>query len=469
VAGGGVAGYAVATLLGRAGAKVELVEARSLAEPAAAGSGIMLQANALRVLRTAGVLQPVQDAGYGFNSTGIRLPDPTGRLVAEMTDGRLDPDLPAAVGIARADLTRILHERALAVGVTVRGGAAVTAVQTQADADSSTAAVTVTTRGQVTVENFDLLIAADGVNSTIRAMIGIQDEPRPLPLGVWRVSVRRPPSVQRTEIVNGGAAYFAGYAPTSQDWMYAWLVDDYTDRRQLNPAARLDIVRGLAAGYHGPWDEIRAGLTPDTPVNYTRYSELLLAPPWHRGRVVLIGDAVHACPPTMAQGAAQALEDAAVLAHLMTGSRRRRRAAHRIRNPALPTRARRRRRLDANGGLAAQPGTRRRRRADGTHQPAPRPPRITRTPHPNRPPQGTSDCDHAGDLSRTDRHRTRSASDQQAERSRHASGRRSSLRDVRARRVAALAFLCQVRPPLRVRCRCLGLRSCSHGFWQPGH
>ena len=88
VAGGGCAGYTAAILLAAGGAHVELLEARSDADAATAGSGIMLQANALRVLRTAGVLPAVQAAGYGFDSTGIRLPDPTGRLVAEMTDGR---------------------------------------------------------------------------------------------------------------------------------------------------------------------------------------------------------------------------------------------------------------------------------------------------------------------------------------------------------------------------------------------
>ena len=43
---------------------------------------------------------------------------------------------------------------------------------------------------------------------------------------------------------------------------------------------------------------------------------------WHRGRVVLIGDAAHSCPPTLAQGAAQALEDAAVLAELLISADR---------------------------------------------------------------------------------------------------------------------------------------------------
>ena len=42
-----------------------------------------------------------------------------------------------------------------------------------------------------------------------------------------------------------------------------------------------------------------------------------MAAPWNRGRVVLIGDAAHACPPTLAQGGSQALEDAAVLTELL--------------------------------------------------------------------------------------------------------------------------------------------------------
>ena len=43
----------------------------------------------------------------------------------------------------------------------------------------------------------------------------------------------------------------------------------------------------------------------------------MLQSPWNRGRVVLVGDAAHVCPPTIAQGAAMAFEDAAVLAELL--------------------------------------------------------------------------------------------------------------------------------------------------------
>ena len=77
-------------------------------------------------------------------------------------------------------------------------------------------------------------------------------------------------------------------------------------------------MRRLAAGYGGAWTEIAASLTDPGQVNYTWFDRHLVEGPWHRGRVVLVGDAAHACPPTLAQGAAMSLEDVSVLASLLT-------------------------------------------------------------------------------------------------------------------------------------------------------
>ena len=76
-------------------------------------------------------------------------------------------------------------------------------------------------------------------------------------------------------------------------------------------------MKQLSQAYHGPWDEIRDSLTDPSRVNYTWFETHVLDEPWNRGRVVLIGDAAHTCPPTIAQGGAQALEDAVVLAELL--------------------------------------------------------------------------------------------------------------------------------------------------------
>ena len=51
-------------------------------------------------------------------------------------------------------------------------------------------------------------------------------------------------------------------------------------------------------------------------VIYGPIEEVILPPPWHRGRVLLIGDAAHASGPHVAQGATMAIEDAVVLAEL---------------------------------------------------------------------------------------------------------------------------------------------------------
>ncbi len=76
-------------------------------------------------------------------------------------------------------------------------------------------------------------------------------------------------------------------------------------------------MRELAAAYHGPWDAIRDDITDADRINYALFESLLIEGPWNRGRAIVIGDAAHACPPTLALGAAMALEDAAVLAEVL--------------------------------------------------------------------------------------------------------------------------------------------------------
>jgi 2-polyprenyl-6-methoxyphenol hydroxylase-like FAD-dependent oxidoreductase len=158
------------------------------------------------------------------------------------------------------------------------------------------------------------VVGADGIRSWTRRTLGINLETRSTGMGIWRAFTRRPASVTRTDLYYGGPCYIAGYCPTGADSLYAYLVEDAQDRSTLGPDESLAVMRDLSQAYHGPWDDIRENLTDASTVNYTWFESHVLPAPWHRGRVVLIGDAAHACPPTLAQGAAQALEDAAVLA-----------------------------------------------------------------------------------------------------------------------------------------------------------
>lgn len=124
--------------------------------------------------------------------------------------------------------------------------------------------------------------------------------------------------MERSDLSHGGPCYIAGYTPTSKDTIYAYLVEAGRDRATIPPETYAQEMRRLAEGYGGAWDEIRDSITDPAQVNYTWFDRMLVEGSWHRGRVVLVGDAAHCCPPTMAQGAAMAMEDAWVLSQLLT-------------------------------------------------------------------------------------------------------------------------------------------------------
>ena len=80
-------------------------------------------------------------------------------------------------------------------------------------------------------------------------------------MGIFRAFGPRPASVTSTDLFYGGPAYIAGYCPTGEDTLYAYIVEDAQDRTALTPEERLAAMRELAAAYHGPWDDIRPELT----------------------------------------------------------------------------------------------------------------------------------------------------------------------------------------------------------------
>lgn len=311
VIGGGAAGNAVTVQLRRAGIAVDLIEAKDDWN-ATAGSGITLQGNALRVLRTLGVWDAVRESGFGFGSVGITAPD--GTVVHEQRDIRSGgDDLPATVGMQRPRLQQILIEAVRASGAAVRLG--VTALSLDQDADGVSVRFSDGTAGR-----YGLVIAADGVGSATRAALGIQEKPEPTGMAIWRVAAPRPAGVVRTDLTYGGRAYIAGYCPTSDTTLYAYVVEANRDRATIAPESFADEMRALTEEYGGFWREITAHISDPEKVNYTWFDRMLVEGSWHRGRVVLVGDAAHCCPPTIAQGAAMSLEDAVVLAELLTGS-----------------------------------------------------------------------------------------------------------------------------------------------------
>jgi len=309
IAGAGVAGLASAIFLARAGVDVDLFDAQPSLPTR--GSGITLQGNALRVFDELGVWGEVAAAGKPFEGLNLRAPGPGAPIVAALPDLKTGgPDYPSTMGMSRPDLARILLAAAEKYGARVHFGRRVTGL-TQTDDD-----VDVEIDGEL-FGTYDLVIGADGLHSTVRELVGIHVTPEQTGMGIWRTFVSLPPDVDRSELYYGGPMYIAGYTPTGDDTMYAFLVEKAEDRSGVAPEEARRIMVEQSRAYDGPWNSIRADIEAGADANYTWFTRHLVEAPWNRGRVVVIGDAAHSCPPTIAQGAAQGLEDAAVLTELL--------------------------------------------------------------------------------------------------------------------------------------------------------
>ena len=246
-----------------------------------------------------------------MNVLELRAPGPDAQVIAQIPDAPTGgPEYPATVGMYRPDLARILADRVAELGACIHYGMTVTGLTH--DADGVDVALSDDSSGR-----YDLLIGADGLHSSIRTQLGIETEPHRTGMGIWRAFVPRPKDVTHTDLYYGGPVYIAGYCPTSEEMMYAYLVEPAQDRHLLSPEEGVQVMKELSQAYGGPWNEIRESLGEASRVNYTWFTTHVVPDAWNRGRVVLIGEAAHSCPPTIAQGAAQAGEDALVLSELL--------------------------------------------------------------------------------------------------------------------------------------------------------
>ncbi|MGY4857326.1 FAD-dependent monooxygenase [Cryobacterium sp. AP23] len=309
IAGCGMAALATAIRLARAGVEVDVFESKP--ELSALGSGITLQGNALRVFGELGIWDDIRPLGAAVDGLRLRLPGAGAPVLQELPDIKSGgPDYPGSFGIYRPVLANVLLEHARSAGARIHFGRKVTALELTDDA------VRLFVDGE-RAGDFDLLVGADGLHSTVRQLIGIDVEPKRTGMGAWRAFVSRPVEVVTSELFYGGPVYIAGYTPTSDDTMYAFLVEAAQDRSGLSAAEATQVMIEESRAYHGPWDTIRADLESGASAHYSWFTQHLVPAPWNRGRVVVIGDAAHSCPPTIAQGAAQALEDAFVLTELI--------------------------------------------------------------------------------------------------------------------------------------------------------
>jgi 2-polyprenyl-6-methoxyphenol hydroxylase-like FAD-dependent oxidoreductase len=309
VVGGGITGSVLALALAQREVRVDLAEISP--QWHGVGHGITVQGNLLAALGKVGVLDEVLSRGVPFNQLRMRQAD--GTLIAEVPTPHTGGEaLPATMGALRSDLQSVLCDHVYAAGVNVRLGLSVRAIAQ----DSQRAYVEFTDGSS---GRYDLVVGADGIRSTVRAMLGITTTPQPSGMSIWRAVADRPAEMDCAEVYYNGPRYKAGYSPISVGQCYAYLLDVDGALADFGGQPPWQLMYERSAGYGGTWGTIRESIGTDSNVSHTRIEWLLVDRPWHRGRAIVIGDAAHACPPLIAQGAAMCAEDAVVLAELVAG------------------------------------------------------------------------------------------------------------------------------------------------------
>ncbi len=316
IVGGGIGGLTAALALTRSGHAVQLYEqAPAFGE---IGAGIMLTPNATRVLRHLGL-------GGALDRGGMR---PSASRYRRFDDAALMGDAPLAdvmesthgapwLHIHRSDLLD-----ALLAAVSAQGGVDLHVGHRAAGCAQDGGSVTVQFGNGASAEG-ELMVACDGVRSTMRAQVAEQTEARFRGQVAWRAlaPARGLPGrvTDRASVVwigedrhivqyvlRGGSLVNYVAIAVQQEWA----------EEGWNRPAQLEEVQAEFAGWHEDVQSLLQATPADALYKWGLFDRDPLKQ-WVYGRIALLGDAAHPMLPFMAQGSAMAIEDAVVLARCL--------------------------------------------------------------------------------------------------------------------------------------------------------
>jgi 2-polyprenyl-6-methoxyphenol hydroxylase-like FAD-dependent oxidoreductase len=302
IVGGGIAGLTAAVALRARGFDPELIECAPGWRTV--GLGITLQPNAMRLLRALGIGAHVESAGAGLRR--FRYLTREGRTLAEIDLDQLWGARDPAINLERGALHDVLiHAFA---GARSRLGVAVTSLRS-GDADVS---VQFSDGGRA---DYELVVGADGIGSTVRSLAFGDFVPRDCGQTALRaIAPIQSSGGEEVQFWLGDGCFF-GTFPVGAGRTYG--AGYVLERRDNIPMeGRLARLRERYESFGRPVRSFFAALERDEQIHCAAVESLEL-PEWRNGRVLLIGDAAHASSPMMGQGGCMAIEDAVVLAELL--------------------------------------------------------------------------------------------------------------------------------------------------------
>ncbi len=289
VAGGGIAGLTVATLLARRGWSVRVHERSPQIREI--GSGIFIKHNALTVLDAIGVVARVSASE---RLLAAEIWDERGRRLQRR---RLEGHS-RVTNLPRAELVLALYESAVSEGVEVVVDSAVQEA---------------TPEGELVLESgrrlrADLVVAADGFRSRVREALGLTEKARPLRTGATRLLIPRTDASRdpmTREFWSGSRRI--GVAACTVGETYVYMSCRESDSRACVVPVDVESWQASFPRLKEVIELIRTAEATHHPYCYVRCRA------WSAGKVALIGDAAHAMPPTLGQGAGLAITNACAL------------------------------------------------------------------------------------------------------------------------------------------------------------
>lgn len=310
IVGGGIAGLTLAYALQRNGIKARVIEAGKRSDRL--GIGISLLSNALRALDRIELAETCFDKGIGFDGVTNRAAD--GAFLNETPMARqFRSDRPAACGILRKPLGDLLEAAAVGAGAAIDFSTTVARIEQDDDRVRATLST-----GEVA--EADVLVAADGVYSKTReAVFGAHLKPAYCGTGCWRHTAAASEQVKGITFYRTGSGPVLGAIPISPEHCYYFILENHAVSPFYPPEQLAGIFKERIAQFTAaPVARVRDALGPASVVNYRPFDILMAPGPWHRGRVVLVGDAAHSLTPQLTSGGGMAIEDAVVLAELLS-------------------------------------------------------------------------------------------------------------------------------------------------------
>ncbi len=303
IVGYGSAGQALAIALARDGHRIAVFE--QAAQPGPTGAGFLLQPTGMAALWELGLLDGA--LAHGVRVNRLYGENASGRAVMDMAYADLDSRL-FGLGLQRGALFELMHA-ALPAAVEINAGRRIVSV----DVD----------RGHLLDEHgrnhgpFDLIVAADGAASRLRGLLTEVRLDRPYPWGAlwcllplrdwpWPDQLRQRYRLARQMIGLLPVGSRPGDPTPRMSFFWSLRTDEFAHwpDQDLDAWRRQLLALWPALGKHVD------DLLSHAQLARASYRDSVLGPRWHRGRLLVLGDAAHAMSPQLGQGVNMGLLDA---------------------------------------------------------------------------------------------------------------------------------------------------------------